>query len=129
MPSNITELKKENFLEIGVSRAKASYFLGIARYLVDHPDFFESLTNLSDQEKIIALTKFRGIGIWTASIFVMSLDIFSDIFATGDATLKKVICEVYKVDENEIEAISAKWSPYRTLVCNAIWSYKDNKLS
>ena len=59
----------------------------------------------------------------------MSADIFSDIFATGDGTLKKVISEVYGVNENAVEAISLKWSPYRTLVCNAIWCYKDNYMN
>ena len=85
------------------------------------------------QEKIVELTKFKGIGIWTASIFVMSSDIFSDVFAYGDATLNKVIKNVYGIEDDcfdrDLEGILSKWSPHKTLVCNVIWHYNDNVLT
>lgn len=132
-PTTIAKLTAQDFSEIGVSRAKANYCQGIADILQERPDYFDELQRLNDQEKIAELTKLRGIGIWTASIFVMSSDIFSDVFAYGDATLNKVIKNVYGIEgdcfDRDLERILYKWSPHKTLVCNVIWHYNDNVLT
>ena len=79
------------------------------------------------------LMKFKGVGIWTASIFVMSSDIMSDIFAYGDVTLNRVIKQTYELDEvqldKQIDLILDNWSPYKTIVCRALWNYNDTILN
>ena len=69
----------------------------------------------------------------TASIFVMSSDIMSDVFAYGDATLSKVIKQTYNLDDKQLDKqldkIVNNWSPYRTLVCKALWNYNDTILN
>jgi DNA-3-methyladenine glycosylase II len=129
----ILKLNEEKFTKIGVSRAKAIYCQGIAKTFEKDPNYFNEINKLNDQEKLIELTKLKGVGIWTASIFVMSSDIFSDVFAYGDATLNKIIKNVYGIEddcfERELEHVLSKWSPYKTLVCNVIWHYNDNVLT
>jgi DNA-3-methyladenine glycosylase II len=133
LPTAISNLGAKEFSTIGISRAKAKYCQGIAEILQERPNYFDELHKFNDQEKIVELTKFKGIGIWTASIFVMSSDIFSDVFAYGDATLNKVIKNVYGIEDDcfdrDLERILSKWSPHKTLVCNVIWHYNDNVLT
>ena len=133
LPTAISNLSAKEFSMIGISRAKANYCQGIAETLEEHPSYFDELRKFNDQEKIAELTKLKGVGVWTASIFVMSSDIFSDVFAYGDATLNKVIKNVYGIEDDcfdaDLERILSKWSPHKTLVCNVIWHYNDNVLT
>ena len=105
----------------------------ISLFLLSSPDYFKNLELLSPNERIIELMKFKGVGIWTASIFVMSSDLMSDIFAYGDGTLTKVIKKIYNLSDeqlsSQLELIVSNWSPYKTLVCNALWHYNDNVLT
>ena len=132
-PNEILKLNEEEFSKIGVSRAKAIYCRGVAETFEKNSNYLNELNKLEDQEKILELTKLKGVGVWTASIFVMSSDIFSDVFAYGDSTLNKVIKDVYGIDDDcfdgELEQILSKWSPYKTLVCNVIWHYNDDVLT
>ena len=131
-PTAMSKLNEKEFSTIGISRAKADYCQGIAETLEENPNYFTELHELNDHEKIVELIKFKGVGIWTASIFVMSSNIFSDVFAYGDATLNKVIKNVYGIEgtcfDRDLEQILSKWSPYKTLVCRVIWHYNDNVL-
>ena len=133
LPADISSLSEQEFSRIGISRAKVNYCKGIAKTLEEKPNYLAELQKLGDQEKILELTKLKGVGIWTASIFVMSSDIFSDIFAHGDTTLNKVIKIVYEIEDDRfdrsLDQILSNWSPYKTLVCNMIWHYNDNILT
>ena len=126
-------LDDNQFSKIGISRAKMNYSKMISLFLLSSPDYFKNLELLSPNERIIELMKFKGVGIWTASIFVMSDDLKSDIFAYGDGTLIRVIKEIYNLSDEQLvlqlERIVSNWSPYKTLVCNALWHYNDNVLA
>ena len=91
------------------------------------------LHDLLPADQIEELMKFKGVGIWTASIFVMSSDVMSDIFAYGDVTLKKVIKQTYELHDaqldGQIEGILDNWSSYKTIVCRALWNYNDTILN
>lgn len=131
--NDLLKLKDDDFTKIGISKAKTKYARDISSYLLKNPEFFENLKTQNSDNQIAELVKFKGVGIWTASIFVMSSDLMSDIFAFGDGTLNKVLKKLYNIPdedfENTLMKIVANWSPYRTLICNALWYYNDNVLT
>lgn len=131
--TDLLKLDDKDFSNIGISKAKTNYAKNISNYLLKNSDYFKNLKSLNSNEQIAKLIKFKGVGMWTASIFVMSNDLMSDVFALGDGTLNKVIKNLYHLpDENleeTIEKIASIWSPYRTLVCKALWHYNDNVLT
>ena len=130
---DLLSLNQYEFSKVGISRAKAKYSQNISNFLLENPNFFEQLKRLNSENQITELIRFKGVGIWTASIFVMSSDIMSDVFAYGDGTLNKVIKKIYGFSDEQfdekLEKIVINWSPYRTLVCYALWHYNDNVLT
>ena len=132
-PRDFLCMKDTQFAKIGISKAKTKYCQGISEYLEKEPEYFKLLRNAPAKDQIEDLMRFKGVGIWTASIFVMSSDMLSDVFAYGDATLIKVIKQTYKLDDKTIdenlEKILSNWSPYTTLVCKALWHYNDTVLN
>jgi DNA-3-methyladenine glycosylase II len=131
--TDLLSLDDSQFSAIGISQAKKNYSKMISLFLVTSPDYFNDLERLTPDERISELMKFKGVGVWTASIFVMSSDLMSDIFAYGDGTLTKVIKKIYNLSDeqlaSQLELIVSNWSPYKTLVCNALWHYNDNVLT
>ena len=132
-PNEFLEINNVQFVEIGISKAKTKYCGLISEHLIKEPAYFTWLRNLLPTDQIEELMKFKGVGIWTASIFVMSSDIMSDIFAYGDVTLSRVIKQTYELHDShldeQIERILDNWSPYKTIVCKALWNYNDTILN
>ena len=75
---------------------------------------------------ISELTKIRGIGPWTAEMFLMFGLKRKDVFSIGDLALLRAVSEIYKVDykdHKKIIRITNKWKPYRSIVSWYLWEY------
>ena len=82
----------------------------------------------SDAEIILKLTQVKGIGQWTAEMFLIFTLGREDVFSHGDLGLRKAIKNLYKVETpDEIIAIVDKWSPYKTYGSLALWHSLDNR--
>jgi len=131
-PSDILKLSEKQTTTIGLSAAKFKYIKLISEHVVRDPLFFENLKLESSEKQIEILLSFKGVGIWTASIFVMNNNIYSNIFPYGDATLNKVIKITYKIDDKDFELklndVISIWDPYKSFVCMALWNWNDNYL-
>jgi DNA-3-methyladenine glycosylase II len=115
----------------GISWAKIKYIKDLAQKVVDHEVDLVQIETLSDEEVIIALTKVKGIGRWTAEMFLMFALARPDIFSTGDLGLKRAIQKLYGLkvepDEKKLLQLSKKWSPYRTYAARILWRTLDQK--
>ena len=131
-PSDILKLSNKQMTSIGLSAAKSNYIKLISEYIIKEPVFFQNLKLENSEKQIEILMNFKGVGIWTASIFVMHNNRYSNIFPHGDATLNKVIKLSYKLDDDNFELklndIISKWDPYKSFVCRALWNWNDNYL-
>lgn len=80
---------------------------------------------MTDEEIIEELVKVKGIGRWTAEMFLMFNMGRPDVFSYGDLGVRKSIQKLYKMKkeptEKQAEKISDKWRPYRTLACRYLW--------
>ena len=119
----------DDLRKIGTSRGKASYIIDLAQKIVNTEVHLESFIAMRDIEVMIELIKVKGIGPWTAEMFLMSSLAREDVFSAGDLGLKRAIEKLYKKEnpsKEEMEAISIKWSPYRTYACRVLWNSLDN---
>ncbi len=110
----------------GLSRQKAHYIAGITAQNRD----LTHLTSLSDAEVIDELTAYKGIGRWSAEMFLMFSLARPDIFSVGDLGLRLAVSKLYKVDatnQSEIEAIATHWSPHRTAASLCLWHMLDER--
>lgn len=124
-PEFLLTLPDQKIRDVGISFAKISYLKNLAQTIVNKELDLEILPTLPNDTIIQELTKVKGIGVWTAEMFLMSSLGREDVFSYGDLGLKRAIQKIYKLEKEptkeEAEAISRKWSPYRTYACKILW--------
>lgn len=127
-PEQILAVDDEIFRKAGNSYSKIKYIKGIAQAAIDGFDF-EELRDLEDEEVISRLIVMKGIGRWTAEMFLMFSLGREDVFSLGDLGLRNAVSRLYNVDRDDltkIEKISLKWKPYRSLASRYLWKTLDN---
>lgn len=132
-PENILKLKDQDLRDAGLSWGKVSYLKDLAQKVRDKDVVLEDLDKLSEEEAIKELTKIKGIGKWTAEMFLMFALGREDVFSHGDVGLQNAIKKIYKdrlpfdkdgkwkYDPLLTEEIVIKWSPYRTIAARILW--------
>lgn len=125
------KLSDQAIRDAGISFKKISYLKDLAGKIETGELDLEKLNDLSDEEIIVKLTKVKGIGVWTAEMFLMSALGREDIFSYGDLGIRKAMQKLYKLDKEPTKdqalKISQSWSPYRTYACRILWKFKEKK--
>ena len=107
----------------GLSRPKARYIFALAAADVD----FNALHRMTDAQAEAALCALRGIGPWTAQIYVMFALGRADGFAPGDLALQESARQVFDLAERpsarELAALAQDWSPWRSVAARALFAY------
>lgn len=115
----------EKLRAAGLSGRKASYMVGIAEAIVAEELRPHELDELSDDEVIDVLVAQRGLGRWSAEMFLLFDLRRPDVFSGGDLGLRHGIRLAYGMDEaptpEEAVAIADRWSPNRSLACLYLW--------
>jgi DNA-3-methyladenine glycosylase II len=129
-PQNVAVLTEEETKRIGLSRPKARYIQDLAQHFVHDSAVFNHLETLSDDHVIEELTKIKGIGVWTAQMFLMFTLIRPDVFAPDDVGLQRAVVKLYGLNEtparSELEALAEQWKPYRTVASWHLWESLNN---
>jgi DNA-3-methyladenine glycosylase II len=116
---------EERLRACGLSGRKASYAIGIADAIVAEELLLDSFDSMSDEEVIEAVVALRGLGRWSAEMFLMFDLGRPDVFSGGDLGLRRGIQIAYELDEmpspEEAVAIAERWSPHRTLASLYLW--------
>jgi len=127
----ILQIPDEKIRAAGISWSKIKYIKDLATKTIESPDMFEHFDTMSDEEIIDVLTKVKGIGRWTAEMFLMFAMGRPDIFSYGDLGLKNAIKKLYSLKEMPTEKqankIAEKWKPYRTVACRYLWKSLELK--
>lgn len=119
-PSRVLALSDQALRGIGISNSKVTFLKSLADHFVNKKIDFHNLTSLSEEEVIGELTKIKGIGRWTAEMFLMFSLARPDVFSAGDQGLKNAIKKHYPKAPDP-----AVWSPYRTYACLILWKSLD----
>ena len=114
----------------GFSRAKTSYLISLARHVVDGELHLDRLPELPDEEVIRELTAVKGIGEWTAHMFLMFTLHRPDVLPVGDLGVRNAARRAYNLDAPPPPAALAElaepWRPFRTRACLYLWRSLDN---
>ena len=122
----------EDLRGCGLSRGKAMYIQDLALHVLDGKIHFDEFTKLSNDEIISELTAVKGIGEWTAHMFLMFCMGRLDVLAIGDLGLKNGITKLYGLstqataEDVRVIALKNKWHPYETIACWYVWKSLDN---
>ena len=122
-PSYIVAIQEEELRKCGMSWAKARYIKDLAQKVITREVVLSKLSSLSDEEVIIELTKIKGIGPWTAEMFLMFSLGREDVFSFGDLGLRNAMKKLY--GQKKQEPIVARWSPYRSWASRILWKLVD----
>jgi DNA-3-methyladenine glycosylase II len=128
-PQNILDHDIEQLRSVGLSRQKASYVHSIAQHTLDKSVEFNNLDSLTDREVIDELIQIKGVGVWTAEMFLIFTLARPDVFSTGDLGLVNAIKRLYNLEnisQDELIEISGKWSPHKSIASLALWHSLDN---
>jgi DNA-3-methyladenine glycosylase II len=124
-PINVINTSDSKLRSVGLSKMKVTYIKDLSEKIQSKELRISSLKDRSDEEVISRLTQVKGIGRWTAEMFL----IFSlgrlDVLPVGDLGLRKGIQRLYSMPElpekDKIEEIAERWRPYRTVATWYIW--------
>ncbi len=115
----------------GLSRAKVTYLRSLAEHVISGELELERLDELSDEDVISELTAVKGLGLWSAQMFLMFHLDRPDVLPVGDLGIRRAIERAYGLEElpeaAEIEQIAEPWRPHRTLACRYLWRSLQNE--
>jgi 3-methyladenine DNA glycosylase/8-oxoguanine DNA glycosylase len=124
-PEHILKLRPSRMRTLGLSTQKTAYIRDLARHTRDGRLVFEELPELPDSAAIERLTQVKGIGEWTAHMFLMFALRRTDILPVGDLGIRNAIRRAYGMAElptiAEIERMAVRWRPYCTIASWYLW--------
>ena len=128
-PQGILKLSDEQLREVGLSKQKSRYLKDLAAKTTAGLLDFSLLQDLSDEEVIQHLTQVKGIGVWTAHMFLMFSLRRPNILPTGDYGVQMAVKKHYRKRKlpkpKEMERIARAWEPYRSIACWYMWRSLD----
>ena len=129
-PKQVLKTPNEVLRGVGLSQSKVVYIKNLADFAVTHKDF-NRLAELQNEEVIELLTQVKGIGRWTAEMFLIFALGREDVFSHGDNGLKSAIKKLYRLRKDPsratLERISKVWKPYRSHASRYLWASLDNQ--
>jgi DNA-3-methyladenine glycosylase II len=129
-PAHVLAADEGALRAAGLSRPKISYLKDLARRVVDEELDLEALHDLPDEEVIGRVTAVKGLGRWSADVFLMFHLARPDVLPVGDLGIRRAVERAYSLpdlpDADTLHAIAAPWRPERTLACLYLWESLDN---
>ena len=124
-PADVLDIDIEKINNVGISRQKSSYIKNIADAFSNKIINEKNISELDDQEIIKQLTSIKGVGRWTAEMFLIFTLRRTDVFPVTDLGVQKGFQIFYSLDElPTIEMMNQKsesWRPYRTIMSLYLW--------
>lgn len=128
-PQDVLNTDHELLRSVGLSNAKSQYVKNIAQAFLDGTIESDKIDQWDDDTIMEKLVSIKGVGPWTAQMFLMFTLNRPDIFPTGDLGVQKGMKQFYKMKElpkpKEMEKMSLKWKPYRTIMSLYFWKVVD----
>jgi DNA-3-methyladenine glycosylase II len=124
-PAGIMKLRPEKMRKLGLSGQKTLYIRELAKHTKRGSIVFEDLHEADDMAVIEHLTRVKGIGVWTAQMFLMFALRREDVLPVADLGIRSAMKKAYGLDDlpkpPEMEKIAAAWKPYTSIACWYLW--------
>jgi DNA-3-methyladenine glycosylase II len=131
-PAGILKLTDQQLRAVGLSKQKSSYLKDLAAKAASGVLDFSRLRELPDEEVIEHLTQVKGVGVWTAHMFLMFSLRRPDVLPTGDYGVQMAMKKHYRKRKlpkpKDMERIARAWTPYRSIACWYLWRSLDLKI-
>ena len=125
----LAEFDVDQLREAGISKQKATYLLDLSNKVKTGEVNLRNVSRLSDDDVIQMLCKVKGIGVWTAQMFLMFSLGRLDVLPTADLGIQNAMKKNYPVrgelNAEKMKKIASKWAPYRTIGCHYMWQSLD----
>jgi len=128
-PERVGALTTDELRACGLSRQKLGYIVDLTAKVRDGHVRLDRLPGMDDDDIVESLTQVKGIGEWTAHMFLIFVLNRPDVLAVGDLAIQNGFMRVYGLRERpsaeEMHALAAPWRPYRTIGCWYLWRSLD----
>lgn len=128
-PACLARISDARLRATGLSRQKIAYIRDLARLVTSGELDLDGIDAVSDEELIERLTSVKGIGTWTAQMFLMFRLGRPNVLPTLDLGIQNAIQRAYglrkRPSERKIEQLARAWAPYRTIACWYLWRSLD----
>ena len=129
-PRQLLAADPDQIRAAGLSRPKIAYLRDLAQHVEDGTLELDRLDELPDEEVSAQLTAIKGLGQWTADMFLMFHLRRPDVLPVGDQGIRRAVQVQYRMrklpDPKRLEKLARPWRPHRTLACLYLWSSLDN---
>lgn len=125
----VLDLTEDELAAVGVSNQKRRYLLDLASKVAEGEVSFRRIAKMPDEDVIECLIQVKGIGRWTAQMFLMFGLGRPDVFAPDDLGIRNAMIKIYGLDSHDkapMEAIASNWSPYRSVASWYLWRSLDS---
>jgi DNA-3-methyladenine glycosylase II len=129
-PQSMKEIPEDSMREAGLSRQKIRYIKATANAFQENPNNYKQLDKLSDDEVIELLTNIKGIGLWTAQMFLIFTLLREDVFPVGDLGIRRAMERAFfegkEQAHSNLKTHAEKWKPYRSVASLYLWKSLGN---
>ena len=129
-PEALLRRRATTLRKAGLSNAKVEFLRDLAKRVKDGRLDFDQIKDLPDEDVIAELIEVKGVGRWTAEMFLMFHLAREDVVSLGDLGIRRAVQIEYGMEElpgpGELERIADEWRPRRTLACLYLWRSLDN---
>ena len=130
-PAALAAIDDARFRAAGISRQKSGYLRDLADKVASGVVPLEAVDEMSDEEVVAALTAIKGIGRWTAEMFLIFRLQRPDVLPVGDLGIQNAIQKAYRLRKKptpeRMRKLAAVWQPYRSIACWYLWRSLDNE--
>lgn len=130
-PQAVAAITEAQFRAAGISRQKAMYLRDLCEKIAGGVVQLDAVDALDDEDVIAALTKVKGIGRWTAEMFLMFRLQRPDVLPVGDLGILTAVQKAYRLRKrptpDRLRRLGDVWKPYRSVACWYLWRSLDNQ--
>lgn len=127
-PEAVLNTDDDALRQLGLSYQKIKYMKSLSEAFLTKAVHFDHVSEMSDNEVIEMLIQVKGIGVWSAQMFLIFSLGREDVFSVLDLGLRNAVKNIYDnpdLTPKEIELASERWSPYRSIVSHFLWHVWD----
>jgi DNA-3-methyladenine glycosylase II len=118
---------EEYFRTLGVTRQKSAYLVHLASLIVRGELRLDRLSRMSDLDARLALMQVKGIGSWSADVYLLMAMRRADIWPAGDLALAVAAQDLLELKKRptpeDLESVAERWRPHRAVAARMLWQY------